>query len=150
MLMAPPLNTSYADSSHELPQTSPDRQETSRPIGRPEWTVASLPSVGVRGWLGLRGRPEPRTAVGPSDLLGNSVGLRVRSSKHSWPRPSGLMTSTRQMSPHSTGGPGLWTLVSSPLGLYQDSGKAAERRPLTCIFIVALSSLERAVILCVI
>lgn len=72
--MSPPLNTSYTDSSHTVPHTSPDREESSRPIERPEVVQSSQggreakvdQSVGGgRGYLGLKGSPE-LWAVGPS------------------------------------------------------------------------------------
>lgn len=76
MLISPPLNTSYVDSSHKLPHTSPVTGETFRSVRRPKvvqkqprgkeglnWVKASLllfcPSLArdLGGFLGLKGSP---------------------------------------------------------------------------------------------
>lgn len=136
-MMSPPLNTSYTDSSHKVLHTSPDREESSRPIERPEVVQSSQggreakvdQSVGGKGatWAS---RGALNSGPWGHQARGNSAGLRVRQVEEQqvfrasakWPH--GLNQAAGPCTEQGVGVCGLG--VSSPLGLFQDSEKVPE------------------------
>lgn len=135
--MSLPLNTSYTDSSHKVPHTSPDKEETSRPIERPE-VVQKQPrgkggqSGPVSGGEGATWASRGALNSGPwgHQARGNSAGLRVRQVEEqqvfraSAKGPHGLNQAAGPCTEQGVGVCGLG--VSSPLGLFQDSEKVPE------------------------
>lgn len=83
--MSPPLNTSYTDSSHTVPHTSPDREESSRPIERPEVVQSSQGGREAKVDQSVVGKGATWASRGALNsgpwghqARGNSAGLRVR------------------------------------------------------------------------
>lgn len=153
--MSPPLNTSYTDSSHTVPHTSPDREESSRPIERPEVVQSSQGGREAKMDQSVVGKGTTWASRGALNsgpwghqARGNSAGLRVRQAEEQqvfrasakWPHGLNQAAAPAQSRVSES--------VDSGSPVHLDSFRTQKKyqRPLNCVFL-ALSPFERTVTL---